>query len=217
MSEELDWLYRFRHFVDDYENRKVIDCSYQVGDYDEKGRMLDRWADRAVVTSASGVPLSHREWKQLRKEIDALYRETTPEQMDELRAEITDSGMRRQAWRKAKDQAVEKAKSLKKDCGVYLVGGYEDGLYKIGRSIKVVGRFRALLDEVERPLQLLHVIPVEGRLQPQAEAWFHQKFEASRQWGERFALSPEEIQWFCSLERLEWRQEKPPERGELQG
>lgn len=84
--------------------------------------------------------------------------------------------------------------------GIYLLATSNDGLYKIGQSVDVIGRFKLHLTEQARKysrfigMDLLHVIPATDLRA--AESYFHRSFAAKHAYDEFFRLSHSDVEWF---------------------
>lgn len=87
---------------------------------------------------------------------------------------------------------------------IYLIKT-ENGHYKIGKSKKPETRLTALSTSQPYNLTLLHTIPVN--YMSQAENFLHKKFKHSRLKGEWFSLIDSEVEWICSLTKLEPRED----------
>lgn len=83
---------------------------------------------------------------------------------------------------------------------VYLVRA-GTGAYKIGRSINVEKRLQSLRTQSPDPITLVHAVPVSDSVW--AERFIHTRFAPHRGKGEWFALSSDQVAWFCGLSRLE--------------
>lgn len=83
---------------------------------------------------------------------------------------------------------------------VYLLHGVGTNFYKVGHTNNLDRRIKQISPILPFRLELIHSIKTDNRYA--LEAFFHNKFRASRQKGEWFELSPEEISLFCSRRSL---------------
>lgn len=79
---------------------------------------------------------------------------------------------------------------------VYLIAR-NDGLYKIGHSCQFKKRFSGIKYENRGyKLQLIHVMHADCR--KDIESFWHNFFEAKREWREWFRLTDEDVALFCA-------------------
>lgn len=96
---------------------------------------------------------------------------------------------------------VSKLSSIKSNPGyIYLIKS-EDGSYKIGKSKNPHTRHKNLSTKFAYQTTLIHTIQASNM--ERSEKYLHEKFKDIRLNGEWFALTPEDVQWICSLTTLD--------------
>jgi hypothetical protein len=82
---------------------------------------------------------------------------------------------------------------------VYLLKG--KSLYKIGKTINLNNRKRAIERDVQESLEVVHTISSNDITR--AELSLHEKYRLVRKWGEWFDLTPSFVAEICAIDRLE--------------
>lgn len=84
---------------------------------------------------------------------------------------------------------------------VYLLGNAVLGWYKIGNTMGAAERAKCISVELPFSVELVHSVETNDRRA--AERVMHDRFSGLRLNGEWFQLTPEHVDWFCMVERLD--------------
>mgnify|MGYP001599049725 CR=1 FL=1 len=149
------------------------------------------WRDEAVLTSSGALwcymmlPLTHSEWRVMRKEVNDFYKNTTPDEileMIELRL-----GRRRSSVRRS---------PRPRNGYVYLLSS-RTGEYKIGQTKNIGQRIYSINKQLPSGALLIHSIPCKDRIA--TEKLLHEKFSHRRINGEWFMLSDADVDSIKSI------------------
>ena len=176
--------FKYRHAIN--EHGECIKCSSATDK--RKDVMLHvrkRGRDEMTPFLSNRKILSKEEWLTLKRLIDRFYNNISMEEIQAYNENIEISR------RKTK-------RSAKTDEGVIYLLESDNGFYKIGKSKDLDRRVGQHLRDYPVSLDVIHVIQVYRMTK--CEVYLLSLFGDKKKQGEWFDLSPDDVEWLCSLD-----------------
>jgi hypothetical protein len=170
--------------------------SKQVTDFYYSPRNKLGYSTICIECSQKSYEINRMEWEKQRVEAKAEEKRIMDLEI-KAKAESLKIIQEKELIKKQKRREEQLARNLSRYQGYIYLLICANGMYKIGRSRNIEERIRGLNREI--PIHIHCVHHFLSDCSPAAEKYMHNKFSNERVGYEWFNLSPEQVEWICSL------------------